>query len=70
MKEGAKMLDNNKAKLISIIAKNFKKQNREYYQGKLRTDINMKKADKERLRLKHKHDDLSKQVKHDIDKFL
>lgn len=60
----------NKVKFINLVAKNLKKQRHEYYQGKLQTDISMKKTDKELLRLKHNHDKLSKQVEHDIDKFL
>lgn len=64
------MLHKNKVKFISLVAKNLKKQRHEYHQGKLRTDISMRKTDKELSRLKHNHDKLSKQVEHDIDKFL
>lgn len=70
MKEGLKMLHKNKVKFISLVAKNLKKQRHEYFKSKVQTDIDMKKADKELLRLKHSHDKLSKQVEHDIDKFL
>lgn len=70
MKEGLKMLHNNKAKFINLVAKNLKKQRHEYSKNKVQTDIDMEKADKKLLRLKHNHDELSKQVEHDIDKFL
>lgn len=64
------MLHKNKVKFISLVAKNLKKQRHEYFKSKVQTDIDMKKTDKELLRLKHSHDKLSKQVEHDIDKFL
>lgn len=60
----------NKVKFINLVAKYLKKQRHEYFKNKVQTDISMKKTDKELLRLKHNHDKLSKQVEHDIDKFL
>lgn len=64
------MLHNNKVKFINLVVKNLKKQRHEYFKNKVQTDIDIKKADKELLRLKHNHDKLSKQVEHDIDKSL
>lgn len=64
------MLHNNKVKFINLVTKNLKKQRYDHFKNKIQTDIDMKKADKELLRLKHNHDELSKQVEHDIDKFL
>ena len=61
---------NNKIKFINLVAKNLKKQRHDYFKNKVQTDIDMEKADKGLLRLKHNHDKLSKQVEHDIDKFL
>lgn len=64
------MLHNNKVKFINLVAKNLKKQRHDYFKNKVQTDIDIEKADKELLRLKHNHDELSKQIEHDIDRFL
>ena len=61
---------NNKIKFINLVAKNLKKQRHDYFKNKVQTGIDMEKADKGLLRLKHNHDKLSKQVEHDIDRFL